>query len=264
MSIYGVPSGANPIAAWIPSLDTAGNGTTTLTDLVGSNPGTLTNMDPSTDWVADTDAGGVSSLDFDGSNDYVSIAHDSVLNPGSNPFSISCWVKPPNSNQFGPIIQKRNADGGIGQVFALSVATSGYDATVGKKIAFSLLWYGTSVVRSSHTTADVADGNWHHVVAVWTGSAIQIWIDGVNQSLTTEASTGTVSIPMSPTGPLRFGTNVPGMHHYAGLQDDLRLFHGYALASTDVAELYDSGNGRGRTLSTSRRRRVSQQMIGAI
>ena len=40
---------------WCPSLDDAGNGTTTLTDLSGNgNHGTLTNMDPATDWVADT------------------------------------------------------------------------------------------------------------------------------------------------------------------------------------------------------------------
>ena len=48
MSLYAV-NGKEPVAAWIPSLDTAGNGTTTLTDLVGSNNGTLTNMDAATD-----------------------------------------------------------------------------------------------------------------------------------------------------------------------------------------------------------------------
>ena len=47
MTIYAV-NGKEPVAAWIPSLDTAGNGTTTLTDLVGSNNGTLTNMDAAT------------------------------------------------------------------------------------------------------------------------------------------------------------------------------------------------------------------------
>ena len=90
MSLYAV-NGKEQIAAWIPSLDTAGNGTTTLTDLVGSNDGTLTNMDAA-DWVADTDAGGVRALDFDGTNDRVIGAlgaHQTALN--SNVFSVSIW-----------------------------------------------------------------------------------------------------------------------------------------------------------------------------
>lgn len=238
-------NGKTPAEVYCPSRDTAGNGTTTLTGLVAGNNGTLTNMDPETDWVEDTSAGGVRALDFDGSNDYVTIPHNSVLNPGSSPFSISCWIKPPNSNQYGPILQKRNSDGGIGQLYALAVATSGFDATVGKKVSFSLLWNSTTVVRSSHTTADVADGNWHHVVAVWTGSVIKIYVDGVDQSLTSEASTGTVSVGMSPSGALRFGTNVPGGFHYTGRQDDLRLYLSHALDASDVAALYASGSGRG-------------------
>lgn len=94
MSIYAV-NGKEPIAAWIPSLDTAGNGTTTLTDLVGSNHGTLTNMDAATDWVADTGAGGVRALDFDGVNDHV------VFSPPafSSTASFSLWVKP--ATNFG-------------------------------------------------------------------------------------------------------------------------------------------------------------------
>ena len=238
-------NGKSPVAAWVESRDPETTSSTVITDLVGLNDGTMTNMDPATDRVSDTGAGGVRALDFDGANDYVTIPHNSVLNPGSSAFSISVWIKPPNSNQYGPILQKRNADGGIGQLYALAVATSGYDATVGKKVSFSLLWNSTAVVRSSHTTADVADGNWHHVVAIWTGSAIQIWVDGNSQSLTSEASSGTVSVALSPSGALRLGANVPGGLHYTGRQDDVRLFLSHALDASDVAALYASGAGRG-------------------
>ena len=242
-------NGKMPTEVYCPSRDTAGNGTTTLTGLVAGNNGTLTNMDPSTDWVADTDAGGVRALDFDGSNDYVTVPHNSVLNPGSSAFSLSCWIKPPSVNQFGTILQKRNADGGIGQAYSLSVATSGYDATVGKKISFTLLWNGTLVARSAHTTADVVDGNWHHVVAMWTGSAIKIYIDNVDRDLTYEVVTGTVSVALSPSGALRLGTNVvSGGAYYTGRQDDLRLFFSHALDASDVSALYASGAGRGISL----------------
>jgi hypothetical protein len=239
-------NGKTPISAWVPSRDTAGNGTATLNDLSGGNNGTLTNMDPASDWVSDTDSGGVRALDFDGSNDYVTIPHNSVLNPGSNPFSISCWIKPPNANQFSPILQKRNADGGIGQVFALAVAGDAFNAISGKKVSMTLLWNSTAAVRSFRTVADVADGNWHHLSGIWTGSEIQIWVDGINMSLASEFATGPTSTPMAPSGPLRIGVNtLSGGAYFRGRQDDIRLFYGYQLDSTDIAALYASGSGRG-------------------
>lgn len=265
MSIYAV-NGKEPVAAWIESRDPEAVTSSKATDLIGTNHGTLTSMDltadPDTARIADTGAGGVRALAFDGSNDYVNIPHNSVLNPGSSAFSISCWIKPQNANQYGPILQKRNSDGGIGQLFALAVATSGFDATVGKKVSFSLLWNSTSVVRSSHTTADVADGTWHHVVAVWTGSAIQIWVDGANQSLTSEASTGTVSVGMNPSGALRLGVNTPsGGLYYTGRVDDVRLFHGYQLDADDIAYL---GQSRGIVAATGKKRpRINGSLINS-
>ena len=56
------------IAALCPSQDTAGDGTTTLTDFTGVSNGVLTSMDAATDWVTDD---GKRCLDFDGVNDYV-------------------------------------------------------------------------------------------------------------------------------------------------------------------------------------------------
>jgi hypothetical protein len=60
-------------------------GGSTLYDIAGGNHGTLTNMDPSTDWVM-TEKG--YALDFDGSNDEIRIA--SPLNP-SGLFALSMW-----------------------------------------------------------------------------------------------------------------------------------------------------------------------------
>jgi len=53
------------------------------------NLGTLTNMDPATDWVGSPDGG---ALDFDGSDDVVIIPHKDILNL-SAPFSIVFGIK---------------------------------------------------------------------------------------------------------------------------------------------------------------------------
>lgn len=266
MSVYSV-NGKEPIAAWIPSLDTAGNGTTTLNDLIGSNHGTLTNFaltGSASNWVPDTSNGGVRALDFDGSNDYVTVPHASVLNPGSNPFSVSVWIKPPNSNQFGPIFQKRMSDNSITQLFAMSVAGDGLTGASGKKVNMQIFWNSVSIARTAYTTADVADGNWHHVVGVWTGSAIQIWVDGTSRSLTFDYSAGTPASAVNPTGALRIGNNVPGANHFSGRQDDLRLYHGFALDSSDVAYLCNSAAGRGRVASLGESRRRRQSVSGGV
>ena len=87
-------NGKTPVSAWVPSRDTAGNSTTTLTDLSsGENNGTLTNMAvPANNWVADTDAGGVRALEFDGSNDYVALGSGAALSI-TGEMAISCWYK---------------------------------------------------------------------------------------------------------------------------------------------------------------------------
>jgi hypothetical protein len=70
------------VGLWAPALGPTGNA---LFDLSGrNNHGTLTNMDPATDWVA-SPYGWV--LDFDGGNDYVNVKSSSSFNTLSD-FSV--------------------------------------------------------------------------------------------------------------------------------------------------------------------------------
>jgi hypothetical protein len=74
------------VGAWCPSQQRFP--TTQLVDYSANNRhGTLTNMDAATDWVASQ---GKMALDFDGSNDYVSVPAVAV---DSLSFSISLWAR---------------------------------------------------------------------------------------------------------------------------------------------------------------------------
>lgn len=94
----------NIIAGWCPSLGpTAG---AMLDRFAGRNHGSLTNMDPSTDWVAD---GGKWALDFDGSNDQVRIAPISL----GTTHTVVAWLRPvgqTNSFNFGPVLGTSNSN----------------------------------------------------------------------------------------------------------------------------------------------------------
>ena len=94
----------NELAWWCPSLDSVGNGTSALYDLVGSANGTLTNMDASTDWVADTASGGVRYLDFDGTNDFIDYGATLGL-AGLSSFSFGCWVHKTAATEIYPLIR---------------------------------------------------------------------------------------------------------------------------------------------------------------
>lgn len=82
---------------WCPTYDTAGRGTTTMTDLSGNGRnGTLNNFALSgttSNWVSDTNNGGTHAIACDGVNDYVS-----GTVPGTwTRFSLCCWALTANT-----------------------------------------------------------------------------------------------------------------------------------------------------------------------
>jgi len=243
MSIYAV-NGKEPVAAWIPSRDTAGNGTTALTDLVGSNNGTLTNMDAATDWVADTDAGGVRALDLDGSNDHIVVPNSAALQFGSasgdSAFSISFWAKWATIN---------GADF-IGKNDASATVREWRIILNGAANVFVFALYSTNAVnRIEASCATIATGQWVHVCCAYSGtrneSGLNIYFDGVLQTVTRAtvgdyASSGIVNA----ANPIWIGRVI---NIYTALRtDDIRVFRS-ELALADVSYLYAGGFGRGIT-----------------
>lgn len=231
MSVYAV-NGKEPIAAWIPSLDTAGNGTTTLNNLIGGGGnGTLTNGPT---WVSDTEAGGVRAISYDGINDKVAVTLASTLSITSA-FSMSCWVKLPAGN-------------GDGAFFKISGQTSnGFAVGIGNGIFENPGLYLISLREALawHTTAFILGTGWKHVVASFTPNTTLVYIDGTLRQTVSGAFFG----PGNNLIDLG-GYSAPAARYTAHLGDDYRLFT-QTLDSTDIAYLYNSGNGRGRVVSNN-------------
>jgi hypothetical protein len=219
-------NGKMPVAAWVPSRDTAGNGTTTLTDLVGGNNGTLTNMDAATDWVADTDAGGVRALDFDGVNDYVAATTNGSA---YSQLSLSVWMR-------------KAASGNV------SIISMGSEAFPNRT---HLNWYSDSQVYLVTEDGGSVYGQfsfpfaagWHHFVMIFDGTTsgnsnrLKLWIDGTQRTLTFFGGIPTTIVSSSAVAIGR-GYSI---FYTTGRIDDFRLF-GVPLDVSDVASLY---KGRG-------------------
>jgi hypothetical protein len=215
-------NGKMPVAAWVPSRDNAGNGTTTLTDLVGSNNATLTNMDPSTDWVADTDAGGIRALDFDGSNDTVSTTLTS-FNPTD--FACSVWGLRTGSTSYRTLVSKYQVSGAGFDI--------GCDSTT---IYAQFLRAGNSYTFISWSSAIIGTG-WHHFLVTRNGSTLTLYVDGV---LRATGNVGTASI--STATPFRLSGILSTAFWWSGRIDDARLFS-VGLDAADAADLYAAQRG---------------------
>jgi hypothetical protein len=218
-----IVNGKTPSHVWCPSRDTAGNGTTTLHDLVGSNNGTLTNMDAATDWVSDTGAGGVRALDFDGSNDYIAFSGFNVAGgPGGAVYkaSVSLWFKTSSTSA------QRLISSSTGNLLGLVI-----DSATSMSI-------GNAGGTSAYSVSGITDGNWHHAVCSFPANgSVKLWLDGVDKGTQSVGSTTTITILNA------FGRR-SAAQYFVGRMDDIRVFDP-VLDSSDVAFLYSGGQGRG-------------------
>jgi hypothetical protein len=214
-------NGKSPLSVWCPSRDTAGNGTSTLTDLVGSNNGTLTLMDPGTDWPADTGSGGVRALDFDGTNDYVSIPHISAYATLAAGSAFSLWFKANVVNTFQDLLSKPSFNN-----FEWRISS-------GARIQF-FAGGSTSATGSTAVSASV----WNHVVLSTNGSAVTGWINGAQDF------TGAFTF-VNNTSAFNIGRRLQfADFNLNGRIDDLRIWN-QSLVLSDVTALYAAGFGRG-------------------
>jgi len=246
MSVYAVNS-KEPIAAWIPSLDTSGNGTSTVSDLVGSTPISLIS---SPTWTADTGSGGVRAIEFSAAGtQWGRGAGVGALMSGATALSLSIWVKPLGSIAFNK---------GIAGVWS-GQGGNGVNQ-------FALVWWSSSnmllaAVNNSGTQVNTTTSNtfsintWYHIVVVISSTTQTVYVNA--SSVGSSSRSGTVQ---SSTEGMAIG-GYTGSNNGNQRIDDARLF-AVALDTTDIAYLYNSGNGRGRTATpVSQRRRAAQASI---
>jgi hypothetical protein len=228
---------------WCPSLNPAMGGTR-LWDLSGrQNWGTLTNMDPATDWVV---SGGKGALDLDGSDDVVTAR---ALQPRF-PLSVFWWAKYRSVTNQNAVVQFTTASG-IDYVFHVFSFTSD-----------SRTYFFTDSVNAGNnvsiaTSARPSIADWLQIGIVFSSStSVALYWNG--SLLTATNITGVGSI--TPTG-INLGRRTgAATGSVDGQLDDLRIYN-RALTAGEVSQLWQIGRGN---MPLRRRRRYAGQAAGGF
>ncbi len=191
-------------------------------DIIGTNNGTLQNGTV----FAPGKVGQAFSLD--GTNDYVTVPSSSDFNFGSDPFTISTWIKTTQNGSWKRIVTKRDPAGG-GNWYSL-VIDNGY--------ARLELCAGCNL----NSGLAVNDGEWHLIVVTRdrTANMFNMYIDGILEN--TMADTGFV-FSNGINSPLEIGKWASESYGgtYAGLIDEIQIFN-RALSASEIAAIYNAGS----------------------
>jgi len=187
-----------------------------------NNHGTLTNGPK---W---TQGKSGSALQFDGKDDYVSVASNTNLNMGANQdFTIETWIKYSNNPSYH-IVAGKYCD----------IITAGYWLDVqGNNIRLRVSDAGGNYVDTI-TTAQYNDNKWHHVMAIADRDGLAyIYIDG------NQVKSNDISSENGDTGTGAFSIGRPYDRNYAyfnGQIDELRIYN-RALSEAEVRYHYNHG-----------------------
>jgi hypothetical protein len=202
---------------------------TTVTDATGTNSGTVNGPT-----IGQTGKLGT-AYSFDGVNDYVSIPNSTSLNIQSNLITLSAWVKVPTATDCQMIISKICTVGShVNPYFQynLQLLRDG-------SYFFPRFWLtiGGSYSFTANETYNLSLNVWHHIVGTYNGSTMILYVDGVQ--ISSLSKTGNIT---GYTAPVYLGINGALGEPNNGLIDEVGIWS-RALSSTEVSQLYNSGNG---------------------
>ena len=189
------------------------SGTTASDSTIHRNHATVTGAT----WDTTGRVGG--ALTFTG-DDWVRVASPSAVLKPTSAYAISAWVRYSTTDSSGADVVS------MGDNYALRLRDNGGVATFFKTAA------GTVSVDT--LGVDTSDGTWHHLVGQYTGSALQIYVDGVLKQEV--PASGSMTYPLGQSFYLGRNGNGGTSHDFIGTIDQVRVY-GRALTAGEIAAL---------------------------
>jgi len=168
------------------------------------------------------------ALNFDGTNDYMTMGDKSQLSFADNIFTFSFWMKANNTTASLGVLGKR------GSPWEYSIDSADAAGTLRMKV-----WSTSgSQVYGSGVNAGTYDTSWHFFTFVADGSNGYTYKDGVFQN----SAAKNVGVDMSDTtSPFEIGRagDSGGLKYTSGLLDEVRIYN-RALSASEVLQLYNA------------------------
>ena len=150
---------------------------------------------------------------FNGSSSVATVPSSSRLNPGTATLRLTAHVRLTRAPKGDyDLIRKGNA-GTAGGEWKMEIFPPGSNPS--SATAFCLFQDANTKTASVRDTKNLADGAWHTVVCVKTGSAVTVIVDGASHSVT--AKLGSIS----NSRPLVIGSQSGGGDWYNGDMDEV-------------------------------------------
>jgi hypothetical protein len=174
---------------------------------------------------------------FDGTDDYVTVADHATLKPAAA-VTVEAWFK---VSSFGGNVDCLLEKGGT------TAGNHGYAVVFRSagRMAFGLADGSTNYVLEG-VKAGLGDGAWHHVAAVWDGSTMYLYVDGV-----LDASRAAAPTTITGTRALTIGSIGGASDWTSATLDEVRVYD-RALSAAEVKKRYDDTTGGTRPAADHR------------
>lgn len=157
------------------------------------------------------------ALDFDGTNDYVSVANSTSVSLTNN-YSISCWVEFDSLSGAPMMISKRESISGHAYQFY----------STGSKLAFN---NGGGI---NYSTTTLSTGTWYHIGMTFASGVVTFYLDGSSDG----GFTSTNTVNPTNTYELQFGRAFNG-NYLNGRLDEIAFFDS-VLTSAQISNIYSN------------------------
>ena len=171
-----------------------------------------------------------SGLQFDGSDDYVSVPDDNSLDI-TDEITIEAWVRINDFSSKGYMLAKNFGDFGDGGEMAYAVYIHQNE---------SLMVVLDDVEENTQYT--VPTGQWKHLVLTWDGSIITLFVDGSETWSTSKSGSLSTNDQRLVIGARNDSGGPDTVNHFNGIIDELRI-HSIALSAAEVQVRYDDTKG---------------------
>ena len=166
-------------------------------------------------------------LDFDGTDDYVSVDSSSDFTFGTGDFTVECWVKPDDFGSRGTLYDSRPSNGSTG-------ITIGHESSSGEIRVYMNATAGSDIVVQS---SDFATGQWQHIVVTRSSGTVSLFINGVSKDSETRTS------DLNNTNSVNIGYKTytsSSYNYFDGKISQVRIYKGTGLTSTQVTQNYNA------------------------